>query len=94
MSEVKVMHIPPNPFSARAKKIRMERPVKETDKGGEREQRQTGTNRMVVLGRSAYILFGSLAPYAIRTQERANEALGIGIRLFHFIFMRHNIFHI
>ncbi len=91
VSEVKVMHIPPNPFSARAKKIRRERSVKETDKGGERQQRQTGNNRMVVLGGFAYILLGSLAPYAIRTQERANEALGIGIRLYHVIFIIYEI---
>lgn len=31
---------------------------------------------MAVLGGFAYILLGSLAPYAIRMQERANEALG------------------
>lgn len=33
VSEVKVMHMPPNPFSARAKKIRMERPEELNDKG-------------------------------------------------------------
>lgn len=46
---------------------------------------------MVVLGGFAYILLGSLAPYAIRTQERANEALGIGIRLFRIIFIIYEI---
>lgn len=33
VSEVKVMHMPPNPFSARAKKIRMERSEDGNDKG-------------------------------------------------------------
>ncbi len=56
-----------------------------------KDSRDTGNNRMVVLGGFAYILLGSLAPYAIRTQERANEALGIGIRLYHVIFIIYEI---
>lgn len=73
--EVKVMHMPPNPFSARAKKIRMERSVNEKYKEVKESIVRWVLTAMVVSAGFANILLGSLAPYAIRMQERANEAL-------------------
>jgi len=76
VSEVKVMHMPPNPFSARAKKIRRERSVKVKYKDvKESRDRWVLLTATVVSAGFANILLGSLAPYAIRMQERANDAL-------------------
>lgn len=70
------MHMPPNPFSARAKKIRRERSVKEKYKNVKESRDRWVLTAMVVSSGFANILLGSLAPYAIRMQERANDALG------------------
>lgn len=69
------MHMPPNPFSARAKKIRRERSVKEKYKDVKESRDRWVLTATVVSAGFANILLGSLAPYAIRTQESANDAL-------------------
>lgn len=69
------MHMPPNPFRARAKKIRMERPEELNDKGVLVSPVRLVLTVIVVQRRCAHVLPGLLAPYAIRMQERAKEAL-------------------